>query len=76
MKQPNSNENPWKIVVLLGAVGIDLVVCMIAGYLAGSYLNRIAGGDTMYAAYGAIIGLGLGIVTVILIVKRYLGGLK
>jgi hypothetical protein len=63
--------NPWKAAGLVSAIGADLVVCILGGYFAGAFLAD-KWGHPGWAAAGVIIGLALGIVSVIYMIKRVL----
>ncbi|WNR44637.1 hypothetical protein [Paenibacillus roseipurpureus] len=59
MKRPNSNDNPWRAVALTSAIGIDLVVCLAAGYFFGDWLSGTLGGQFLVVGWiydGACIG--------------------
>mgnify|MGYP001133970556 CR=1 FL=1 len=66
-------KKPWRTFWVVNAVGADFAVCVFAGYYVGSYIQRITGQVLWLAAF-LLIGIGVGIWTVILILMRYLGG--
>jgi ATP synthase protein I len=67
------NDNPWKAMGLVSAVGIDLAGCMWAGYFFGTLLDKHAGTDLVWSLVGLAAGLIIGIFTVILLIKRFTG---
>jgi len=77
MKAQNNGNNtpkkPWRTIVIVNAIGIDFVVCVLAGYYIGAYIQRITGQVLWLVAF-LLLGIGAGIWTVILIIMRYLGG--
>lgn len=73
MKRPNSNDNPWRAVALTSAIGIDLVVCLAAGYFFGDWLSGTLGGQ-IWLLVGFLLGLVTGIMSIYFMIKRY-GGL-
>jgi ATP synthase protein I len=73
-KIPGSNENPWRAVALASAIGADLVVCMAAGYWAGSLLSDYVGGQPLWIVAGIMLGFIIGAVSIVFLVKRYAGG--
>ncbi|RTE08986.1 AtpZ/AtpI family protein [Paenibacillus whitsoniae] len=74
MKRNNSNnDNPWRAVALTSAIGIDLVVCLAAGYFFGDWLSRMLGGQ-FWLLGGFLLGLVTGIISIYFMIKRY-GGL-
>jgi ATP synthase protein I len=44
MKEPDPKDNPWRAAALTTAIGIDLVVCLLAGYWLGEWLSHMFGG--------------------------------
>jgi ATP synthase protein I len=73
MKQPNRNDNPWRAAALTTAIGIDLVVCLLAGYWLGSWLSQVFGVQ-LWLLGGFILGLAAGIISIYFMIKQY-GGL-
>jgi len=73
MKNPNSNENPWRALALVSAIGADLVVCMIGGFWVGGWLERRLG-SPVWTVAGIVAGLFVGIVSIIFIIRNYTGG--
>jgi len=71
MKRPGSKNNPWKAAGLVSAIGADLIVCMVGGYYAGTYISDRTGQQGWIPA-GVIAGMLLGIVGVVLLIKRFL----
>ena len=72
MKKPNpGGMNPWKAAGLVSAIGADLVVCILGGYFAGAYLSEKSG-HPIWVAAGVIIGLAIGIASVVFMIKRVL----
>jgi len=67
------NDNPWKAMGLVSAVGVDLALCMWLGYLGGTYLDQQLGFDMVWALIGLGVGLVIGVGTVILLIKRFTG---
>jgi ATP synthase protein I len=73
MKQPNRNDNPWRAAALTTAIGIDLVVCLLAGYWFGEWLSQTLGGQ-LWLLGGFLLGLTAGIISIYFMIKQY-GGL-
>lgn len=73
MKDPNSNENPWRAVALVSAIGIDLVVCMLGGYWFGAWLNGRLG-SPVWIVIGIMLGFIVGVASIIYILRSYSGG--
>lgn len=71
MDQQPSNENPWKALFLVTAIGVDFALCVTAGLFAGRWLSDKAGGNPLWLILGLAIGIGAGVATVILLVKPF-----
>lgn len=74
MKKPNSSDNPWRAVALTSAIGIDLAVCLGAGYYVGDYFSQLMGGGVMWILGGFMLGLVAAIGSIYFMIKYY-GGL-
>jgi predicted membrane-bound spermidine synthase len=73
MNKRNSNDNPWKAVALVSAIGADLVVCMGAGYWLGKYLSGWLG-HTIWIVAGIMTGFIVGVISVIFLIRHYTEG--
>lgn len=71
MKDSGPGHNPMKYAGLAGAIGMDLVVCILLGYFGGAYLSDRTGHKAWIAA-GVLLGLFAGLAFVVLLVKRFL----
>ncbi|MFC3772127.1 AtpZ/AtpI family protein [Paenibacillus sp. GCM10012303] len=76
MQKRKSDNNPWRAVGLAGAVGVDLAVCILLGYLGGKWLSDRVGGQKIYIALGALVGLFVGFASVIVLIRYYLKDTK
>jgi ATP synthase protein I len=74
MKNQRSNDNPWRAVALVSAIGADLIVCMLAGYWLGSLVSNWTGGQPIWLVAGIMLGFLVGVFSVILILRKYTGG--
>ncbi|WP_168121399.1 AtpZ/AtpI family protein [Paenibacillus sp. HB172176] len=78
-KEHNNEDNrtfgddPWRAMGLVGAVGVDLAVCLWLGYWLGTKADH-AGGTDYYSIIGLIAGLIVGVVTVIFLIRTFSGG--
>ncbi|MFD0871865.1 Putative F0F1-ATPase subunit (ATPase_gene1) [Chlamydia abortus] len=72
MKKPNPNDNPWRAAGMVSAIGADLIVCILLGYFGGSFVSDRFGLSPAWKAGGLIIGLFVGIVSVVFLIKRFL----
>jgi ATP synthase protein I len=73
MKEPDPKDNPWRAAALTSAIGIDLVVCLLAGYWFGEWLSHMFGGQ-LWLLGGFLLGLAFAICSIYLMIKQY-GGL-
>ncbi|MDQ1911224.1 AtpZ/AtpI family protein [Paenibacillus sp. GD4] len=74
MKRFRSKDNPWRAVAMLGGIGVDLGVCMLAGFWLGDWFSDYRGGEPIWIALGMMLGFILGIVSVVLIIRRVMQG--
>ncbi|MVP01493.1 MULTISPECIES: AtpZ/AtpI family protein [Paenibacillus] len=72
MNNKGNRDNPWKAAGMVGAIGIDIAFCMIAGYAIATYLVNRFGGSKAWIAGGLMIGLFVGIVSVVMLLKKFL----
>ena len=66
----NPNENPWRAVALVSAIGIDLAICVIAGVWLGRWLDGYFDTNPLFLILGIFLGLGIGILFKIKIIKK------
>jgi ATP synthase protein I len=73
MKETDPTDNPWRAAALTTAIGIDLVVCLLAGYWLGEWLSHMFGGQ-LWLLGGFLLGLASAVGSIYLMIKQY-GGL-
>jgi ATP synthase protein I len=66
-------ESPWKALSLVGLIGADLAGCTVAGVWIGQKMDMYFDTDPWWMVVGLLIGLVSGLVTIIPIIKRFLG---
>jgi len=71
MKRSNPNDNPWRMAGIMGALGMDMVVCLLLGYFAGSWLSERTG-QRGWLIGGVLGGLVIGLLSIVLLIRRYL----
>jgi F0F1-type ATP synthase assembly protein I len=71
VKQPESGNNPWRAISLVSLIGVDLVVCVLAGFFLGRYVSDLTGGFPLWIAVGVLLGLAVGIVSIVYILKQF-----
>lgn len=72
MKEQRPDENPWRAIGLIGAVGTTLAACVGGGFLLGQYVGERWGGVFSVLA-GVIAGLAVGILAIIPMIRKYTG---
>jgi len=68
MGNKKNGDNPWRAAAMVGAMGVDVAVCVTLGYFLGRWL----GGTPAWVAAGTLVGLAVGILTCLMLVKRLL----
>lgn len=66
-------ESPWKALSLVSIIGIDLAVCTMIGYWLGNKLDNWSGLSPWGSISGVFIGLTAGVLSIIPVIKKYLG---
>lgn len=69
----NQTPSPWRAFGKFGAIGMQLAVCVIAGLLGGRWLDNVLGTSPVFLITGILCGVVIGIISMILSIKRYLG---
>ncbi|WP_281883188.1 AtpZ/AtpI family protein [Paenibacillus sp. YYML68] len=72
MSQKDPSSSPWRAAALVGALGIDVVVCTLIGYFGGIAAGQHFGNPKACLLGGVFIGLLTGIVTAALVIKKVL----
>jgi len=72
MRHPSRDDNPWRAAGLVGAIGADIAICTVLGYLVGRYLAGLFGGGAGWMLAGVLVGFFLGIFSVVLLLKKFL----
>ncbi|MFS1510897.1 AtpZ/AtpI family protein [Chengkuizengella sp. SCS-71B] len=74
MSNSNPKDNPWKAVALVSAIGLDMVVCMFAGYGLGTLATKYLDDNPIWIVVGIMIGFVVGVISIMMIIKKYTGG--
>ncbi|MFC4599750.1 hypothetical protein [Cohnella hongkongensis] len=69
MIKMNNEDNPWRTLALVGALGFEVGLCTVSGYLIGGWIGPTSSG---WKLAGVFVGLGIGLLIAVLIVKRAL----
>ncbi|MEI7025725.1 AtpZ/AtpI family protein [Paenibacillus sp. y28] len=70
----DQSSKPWKAIGLVSAIGIDLGVCVVAGFWAGQWVGGFFGGHPLWIAGGVLAGLAVSIVSIVYLLKPFSGG--
>jgi ATP synthase protein I len=72
MSPKDPYNQPWRAAALVSALGIDIVLCTWLGYWVGSIAGKQFGDVKAWVIGGVLVGFAIGIVTVILVLKKFL----
>jgi F0F1-type ATP synthase assembly protein I len=64
-------KNMWRIAGTTGAVGIEIAVAIIIGYLGGRFLDRKLGTEPWISYAGLLAGMGAAIKALVRVVRSY-----
>jgi len=70
MIKKSNEDNLWRTLGFVGALGFEVAFCTVAGYLIGGWIGPTSSG---WKLAGVFMGLGIGLLMAILLVKRALG---
>lgn len=70
MKGP---ESPWRALSLVSLIGADLAVCTLIGVWIGQKVDMHFDTAPWWMVVGLFLGIGTGLVTIVPIIKRFLG---
>ncbi len=71
-KTKKAATNSWRAIAMASAIGADLVVCMVAGYMLGWFLQWWFGGNPIWLVIGIMIGFIAGVIGLIWLLRYYL----
>jgi ATP synthase protein I len=61
-----------RAVGIASAIGADLVLCMLLGYLLGTYLQEWLGGNPVWLVVGIMLGFIAGVIGLIWLLRYYM----
>jgi F0F1-type ATP synthase assembly protein I len=61
----------WRTAGTTGAVGIEIVLAVLVGYLGGQWLDRHLGTTPWLKWVGLVVGLGAAVKALIRVVRQY-----
>jgi ATP synthase protein I len=71
MKQ---TDGSLKGLMFVGLIGIDLAITTIGGFWLGRWLDRSLNTAPLFLIIGVLLGLAVGIFSLIPMVKSFIGG--
>jgi len=66
-------DNPWIAAGVVGAIGIEVAVCILIGYGIGRLASHYWGGGSGWLVGGILFGLAAGLFGAFMLVKKVLG---
>ncbi|MFC3747519.1 MULTISPECIES: AtpZ/AtpI family protein [Bacillales] len=73
MKQEKDRESLGRTALVIGSAGTLLAAYIIIGFFLAKWLRDLMDGHNYWLAIGTITGMILGIVNVVLLIKKFLG---
>lgn len=73
MGASNNNGNPWIAAAYISGAGFLLVISVFVGFFGARWLVEHFDGPRYWIAIGTIGGLLLGIVNIIVLIKKFVG---
>jgi F0F1-type ATP synthase assembly protein I len=61
----------WRVAGTTGAVGIEIVLAVLVGYLGGQWLDRHLGTTPWLKWVGLVVGLGAAVKALVRVVRQY-----
>jgi F0F1-type ATP synthase assembly protein I len=74
MNKKGRGENPWRAAAIFGLAGVDMAICITAGYFLGSWMERALGAGPIMLAVGVLAGLFAGLLNIFFFIKKFLEG--
>lgn len=65
------DENPWRAIALVSAIGVELAVCVLLGVWIGRWLDGRMNTDPLFLLIGIFVGMAIGIWAVIQLIKPF-----
>lgn len=72
--KPQKNGNsPWRAAGMVGAMGLEVAVCLFLGYLLGKWASGMFGGPRVWWVIGGMVcGLAVAVWSMVRLVKKML----
>jgi len=72
-ERKNKQINPWRAFGMVGVVGVELSVLLLLGIWLGKQADQYFGTTPVFLIVGMVLGLIIGIWSVIKLVKPFIG---
>ncbi|KGE20370.1 AtpZ/AtpI family protein [Paenibacillus wynnii] len=73
MNEPKENDSLVRTGLVIGSAGTLLAAYIIIGFFVARWLKDYLEGPSYWLAIGTITGMVLGIVNVVMLIKKFLG---
>ncbi|MCL6601914.1 MAG: ATPase F0F1 [Paenibacillus sp.] len=73
MNEPKENDSLIRTGLVIGSAGTLLAAYIIIGFFVARWLKDYLEGPNYWVAIGTITGMVLGIVNVVMLIKKFLG---
>jgi len=70
MSKKSRRDDPLFAAGLVGALGVQVAVCIFLGFWIGTFLDGRLGTDKGWTIGGILVGLAVGLLSAILLVKK------
>ncbi|MBP2001823.1 F0F1-type ATP synthase assembly protein I [Paenibacillus shirakamiensis] len=72
-KSEENSSGALKAMGLVSAIGIDLAACTLGGFYLGSWMDKNWGLSGIGTAFGVLLGVFIGALSIIAIIKAVMG---
>lgn len=71
----NHPESPWKAIGLIGSLGMELLILVVAGAYLGRKLDEHFQSEPIFLAVGVLGGFAAGIIGAVFTIRRLIKNL-
>lgn len=69
-----NTDSPWRMIGLVGTLGLEVVTFIVAGVWIGRGLDAKWGTDPLFLAAGILAGLVMGLISAAFTLRTFLKG--
>lgn len=66
-------DNPWKAMIFVSVIGVDLAICVLGGFWLGRYLDNQFATAPLFLLIGLLMGLAAGIFSIYNLIRSFFG---